>query len=278
MSTVFISVALLLYVVAAALCVARARALVTRFNVWIRWFTRIGVVFHLCGMGALAWTTGQWPLTGLADALSALSVLVIINYIALAATRPKLDALGDVLIPLGAALLATSRFVPSSPVPALSGVVDMTDAVLFPLHTVMTFLGLTALFVAFALGVAYLTVRRRLKAKQLEGITSLPALEVLDRIHFRFQLIGFVALTLGIVFGAFWANMRLGPDWVSDPKIVSSMLIWMWYALAVQTRLALGWRGRAGVLFSVLGFVGVVVSLVGVTLLFSGWHGVAGLG
>ena len=80
------------------------------------------------------------------------------------------------------------------------------------------------------------------------------------------------------MFGVLWAHGRLGADWVADPKILASLLIWAWYAVAIQSRLVFGWRGRAGVLFSVVGFVGVVVSLVGVTLLFSGWHGVGGLG
>jgi ABC-type uncharacterized transport system permease subunit len=230
---------------------------------------------QITSIAMVGWVSAQWPLTGLSDAMGAFALLVVLNFLILGRQRPKLLSLGVVLLPLATGLLGTSMLVPSHPVNALSGV---ADPLFFPLHTALTFLGLTGLAVAFGLGVVYLSVRRRLKAKQLEGITELPALEVLDRIHFRFQLGGFIALSFGIVFGALWANARLDADWVKDPKILASGLIWLWYAVAIQSRLALGWRGRAGVWFSVVGFVGVVASLLGVTLLFSGWHGVGGLG
>jgi ABC-type transport system involved in cytochrome c biogenesis permease subunit len=112
----------------------------------------------------------------------------------------------------------------------------------------------------------------------LVGIGRLPPLEVLERLHFRFQLGGFIALTLGIVFGGLWASTHFESNWQADPKILASVLIWIWYAIAVQSRLVLGWGGRVGALFSVVGFVGIVFSMVGITLLFSGWHGVGSAG
>ena len=268
-------IALLLYSAASVVCLARFRTETPAEGPWVRWLVRSGAMVHVTSIAIVGWVNEEWPLTGLSDALGAFALLVVLNFLLLGRQRPKLLSLGVVLLPLASGLLCTSMLVPSSPVKALSGV---TDPLLFPLHTALTFLGLTGLAVAFGLGIVYLSVRRRLKAKRLEGITSLPALEVLDRIHFKFQLGGFIALTLGILFGALWANDRLGADWVTDPKILASLLIWGWYAVAIQSRLAFGWRGRAGVLFSVVGFVGVVASLVGVTLLFSGWHGVGGLG
>ena len=117
----------------------------------------------------------------------------------------------------------------------------------------------------------HLFVRNRLKKKRLTRIVRFPSLELLDRIQFRATLSGFVFLTLGIGAGGAWAAASLERAWTWDPKVFFTLVIWAWYGLALQLRLVRGWRGRWAALFSIVGFCGVVFSLVVFTSSIP-WH------
>ena len=49
--------------------------------------------------------------------------------------------------------------------------------------------------------------------------------------------IGFGFLTLGLVFGAFWAKEAWGHYWTWDPKETWAMITWMAYLLYIHFRL-----------------------------------------
>jgi len=108
--------------------------------------------------------------------------------------------------------------------------------------------------------------------KRAGGLFRFPSLELLDRIQFRATLSGFVFLTLGIGAGGAWAAASLERAWTWDPKVFFTVLIWSWYGAALQLRLVRGWRGRWAALFSIVGFVAVVFSLVVFNFISSGWH------
>jgi len=112
-----------------------------------------------------------------------------------------------------------------------------------------------------------------LKRKKKISAGKMPSLEVLDRIQFRSMLFGFVFLTLGIAAGGAWAAASLPEARSWEPKVLLTLIIWLWYGVALQLRLAGGWRGRWSALFSIVGFLGLVFSLVGLNFITSGWHG-----
>ena len=90
------------------------------------------------------------------------------------------------------------------------------------------------------------------------------------------MLFGFVFLTLGIGAGGAWAAASLTEPWAVDPKVLFTLLIWVWYGLALQVRLVAGRRGRWTALFSIVGFAGLLFSLIGVNFLVSGFHAYGG--
>jgi ABC-type transport system involved in cytochrome c biogenesis permease subunit len=49
--------------------------------------------------------------------------------------------------------------------------------------------------------------------------------------------IGFGFLTLGLVFGAFWAKEAWGHYWTWDPKETWAMITWLAYLLYIHYRL-----------------------------------------
>jgi ABC-type transport system involved in cytochrome c biogenesis permease subunit len=208
---------------------------------------------------------------GFPEALSAASLGIVTAWFLVG--RNQLSSLGMLLAPLAVVILGTSLFVPHRQVAALDG---MSGGAMAPVHLGLMVAGLAGFAVSFAVGLGYLVVRRRLKRRKLDGFGRLPSLETLDRIQFRSTLFGFVFLTLGIGTGGAWAAATLPEPWVTDPKVWFTLVIWAWYAVALQVRLVAGWRGRWSALFAIVGFGGMVFSLIALDFLVTGFHAYGG--
>ncbi len=97
--------------------------------------------------------------------------------------------------------------------------------------------------------------------------------ELLDELTYKTVAIGFPIFTLGgLIFGAIWADQAWGVYWSWDPKETWSLITWFVYAFFLHARLMRGWRGKRAAIVSVIGFVAVVFTYLGVNLLLSGLH------
>jgi ABC-type uncharacterized transport system permease subunit len=86
---------------------------------------------------------------------------------------------------------------------------------------------------------------RRLKNKQSSSwLEKLPPLATLDNVISASMGLGFVLLTLGVIFAITWASTESGARWISDPKILLSFLTWALCLLMIVLRASAGWRGR----------------------------------
>jgi len=116
----------------------------------------------------------------------------------------------------------------------------------------------------------------RLLKKVIEAFRISP--ETLDEITYKSIAIGFPIFTLGgLIFGAIWADQAWGTYWSWDPKETWSLITWFVYAFYLHARLLRGWRGHKVAVVSVVGFVAVIFTYLGVNLLLSGLHAYGGL-
>lgn len=207
---------------------------------------------------------------GFPQALSAAALGMMMAYVVVGAAD-RLRALGLLLTPLAAVMLSTSLIAPDRTVSALE---TAGDSPWLPLHLGLIFVGVAGFSLSFVVGVLFLVVRRRLKSKRnLSSLRRLPSLDALDKIQFRSTLFGFVFLTLGIVAGGVFAAVSLGSTAAFlDPKVLSTLIIWVWYLIALQVRIAAGWRGRLSAWFAIVGFSGLLFSLLVLNFLVRGWH------
>lgn len=227
------------------------------------------VAVHLLTLVAgILWS--PYP-TGFPEALSATSLGVGIAYVAVATRSTR--ALGMLLAPIALVTLGTAQVVPHRAVQALE---ETGSSPWLPIHLGLMFAGIGGFALSSVVGLTYLWARSRLKKKQFSGMARLPSLEVLDRIQFRAMLFGFVFLTLGIGAGGAWAAASLQESWEIDPKVWFTLLIWIWYGAALQVRLLTGRRGRWTALFSIVGFGGLLFSLLGLNFLLGSWHAYGG--
>jgi cytochrome c-type biogenesis protein CcsB len=138
-------------------------------------------------------------------------------------------------------------------------------------HAPLVILGYAALFIAFAAAVMYLIQERNLKSKHIKRFHNrLPSLEVCDELAYRSLAIGFPLITLGIITGTLWAQ-SVSVAWAQDAEVLLSFLTWFVYLLLIHYRLIAGWRGKKAAYLSIVGFIGVLVTLLG-TSYFGGLH------
>ena len=136
------------------------------------------------------------------------------------------------------------------------------------LHALVIFVSYAAFFCAVVTGVLFLIEEQWLKRKDpriLRGF-GLP-LEFLDRVNRWAVIVGFSLFSVGMLEGLFLARANWGSFWNGDPKEVWSLLTWGAYAGVLSLRLTAGLRGRRVVLMSVMSFLLVMFTFVGVNFL-----------
>lgn len=123
----------------------------------------------------------------------------------------------------------------------------------------------------------------RLIARKPLGAVIQPLLqgmdpEDLDEISYRAIAIGYPIYTLGaLIFAMIWASEAWGRFWGWDPKEVWALITWLFYAAFLHLRLSRGWQGTKSAWLSVIGFIVVMFTLIGVNLVIAGLHSYAGV-
>lgn len=211
---------------------------------------------------------GHFQITNMHDALSFCGLAIVCIYLVFE-NRYKVTALGSFVTPvvflmmLGSSALATD-LGPLDP--------GLQNSWIY-IHTMLAF-GSYALFtISGGAAVIYLLLSHLLKTKHLGQIVEkLPSLEKLDDIGQRCLNTGFPMLTITLIIGSLVATQRWGSYWSWDPKQIWSLLIWSVYALLLNGRLILGWRGKRAALLSLIGIFLLMFGFIVINLWFPGLH------
>lgn len=130
-------------------------------------------------------------------------------------------------------------------------------------HIVLIFLGQAFFAIAFISGLLYIFEENQLKAKKIANyLKKLPSLTTLDRISHFSLLLGFPFLTIGLVSGHVLAREIWGENWIWGAKETWSTVTWILYALLINGRLSLGWKGRKSALGAIIGFAIIVATFL----------------
>ncbi len=236
------------------------------------WSYRIlaaGFVAHTVFLSHQYAVLGTAPVFGLKDALGFFAWAVTGAYL-LFQLKFRLMVLGSFIAPLAAVLMIVSTSIPGAEIVAVR---PLFKSLWLTVHVVTVFAGDGMFAIMFAAAVMYLLQERQIKRKRFGSLYSrLPSLETLDSINHHALVIGFPLLTLGMVSGAVYAQQALGSFWRWDPKEVWSLITWFAYAVLLHERLTVGWRGRRAAVMSILCFLLLVFTFVGISLLSSDYH------
>jgi len=206
------------------------------------------------------------PLVGTEEMSAFLSWSLVVFYL-VASRWYRAAALKAFVFPIVLALATIAAISPGSQgTPPLAN--QPLQGALLPIHVGLILLAYASFFITFGAGLMYIIQERELKHKRFSTIFyRLPSLDTCDEIGSRSMAVGFVLLTVGILAGLLFTHTRYGVYWQGGPLEIFSVATWVVYLLLIQTRMSARWGGRAGALASIVSFLIVVCSLVGVRYL-----------
>ena len=175
---------------------------------------------------------------------------------------------------------ATSAFYVevSSLMPALQSywlVIHVTVAVLS-----------TAFFnIAAGLAIAYLVRESEWVKKGKNSASAIfrrvlkvfPESEKLERLSYRFNVVGFILWSFTLIAGAIWAERAWHRYWGWDTKEVWTFIIWTIYAGYLHANATRGWSGKRSAWLALVGFAAILFNFTIVNLFFKGLHTYSGL-
>lgn len=178
--------------------------------------------------------------------------------------RMRLDALRVLVLPLAALAALLPLFFPGADHSALTG------RPMFVPHLFLGTISIGVLVMAAMHALLMMVADRVLHAKDLVENTwltrwfaQMPPLMALERILFRFILVGFLLLTVTLGSGVLYTEEVFGRALRLDHKTLFSIAAWALFGVLLVGRYQWGWRGRtawrmtlAGVAVLLLGYVG----------------------
>ena len=263
MSVVWLRLAVVLYGVGLVQAIVSVLRRGTGFYPYALGAFRIGLIFHFVAIAEHSVELGHLAANNFFETASLCAFLFAVVYL-FVEWRYRFSGLSLVIFPLVS--LLTFMGAMGTPVSAWSD--PSVRSVWLRAHILLVLLGYSGLLLSAGAAVFYLLQERRLKRRHsgsdhsllgFLGTDRLPPLETLDSLITRSMSIGFVAITLAVLVGSSWAFIEHGTRWISEPKIVVSLLTWAFYLMMVFLRVSSGWRGRKAAMLSltVLGFAAV---------------------
>ena len=236
------------------------------------YLTMAGFIGHSIGIG-LRWFEsyklgiGHAPLSNLYESLIFFSWAIILFYL-IVEKRTRNKTIGAFATPLAFLSLAYASFSDNI-MDSIQPLVPALQSNWLTAHVITCFFGYAAFALSFGMSIMYFIKMNEGTYNKSIFFNLIPGLDVLDELSYQMVVIGFLLLTLGIITGSVWAHTAWGSYWTWDPKETWSLITWLAYAAMLHARLMRGWQGKRLAIFSVVGFLCVLVTYFGVNYLSS---------
>jgi len=208
------------------------------------------------------------PLANVGEAVTffALCTTVVYAYLEI---RMRMQTMGIfvLVIVLLFQTVASFRYEPFAPIQ------DSLKSGWFAFHVTSTIVAFSSFAIATMTSALYLLLYRELHSTRPGFIFQrIPSLETLDVMSRRAVKLGFVLFTLGILTGMMWAKGAWGFFWRWDPKMCTSLTVWLIYAGYLWMRTRKTWNGRRVAYVALFGFAMLIFTFVLVDLIFHTEH------
>ncbi|MCF8529299.1 MAG: c-type cytochrome biogenesis protein CcsB [Aquiluna sp.] len=148
------------------------------------------------------------------------------------------------------------------------------DSYWLVIHVVVAILASSFFAIAAGFHIAYLVKNSGFGKKVMN---LFPDLDQLERLAYRFNIVGFVLWSFTLIAGAIWAERAWHRYWGWDTKEVWTFIIWVLYAGYLHAMATRGWRGSKAAWLGVIAFSAVIFNFTIVNLFFKGLHVYSGL-
>jgi HemX protein len=231
---------------------------------------------HTLYIGSYTVSTGHCLLTTASEIFSLIAFTLLITYI-IVELRPTSSSSGTGMV---VALVAFLFQLISA-----IGVGNKSVAVINPIflepsfniHVTSAVFGYAALTLSTIYGSLYLLLYRAMKQNSFGPIfNELPSLSWLERYGLRALVVGFIFLSISILFGFLLIQKNFSSieasQYLSDPKTIATGLIWLIFGTTLLLRKLIHIDGRKLVLFWMSGYLLTLISMTIVNAFVTEYH------
>lgn len=248
----------------------------------------LGMVAQISSIVVRGFATGRAPWGNMYEFISLTCAAAVIAAVVVLRKPSQRPLLGLVLLPMIVLMFIGGRYLYTQAAP----VVPALKSYWLAIHVSVISIASGVLVTSGVMSLLYLAKLRwrsdeaaaerdaeapGIGAAARRILDRVPSAARLDRYAYKTVVVGFPLLSLGIVFGAIWAEAAWGRYWAWDPKETVSFISWVIYAAYLHARATAGWKVGAAWI-NVAGFASVVFNLFFVNLVVSGLHSYAGVG
>jgi cytochrome c-type biogenesis protein CcsB len=237
--------------------------------------TAVGWVVHVAAIILRGAAAGRVPWANMFE-FALMGTGIIVGVFLFAQFWKDLRFLGTFITGLAVLLLGlatTNLYVDVVPLP------PALQSAWLVVHVLVAILGTGFFALGAGISIVQLLQSRREagKLQRVGMLRTVPASDVLERLAYRVNVIGFVLWTFTLMFGAIWAERAWGRYWGWDTKEVWTFVIWVVFAGYIHARATRGWRGNRSAILAIIGFAAVLFNFTVVNLFFTGLHAYSGL-
>jgi ABC-type uncharacterized transport system permease subunit len=239
-----------------------------QFKKKARIFEGIAIVVHTLVLVQVSWSSGHLPLADTSQSISTFMwCFALLNKFYIRQEKEYslgifyssilfiLQTIAMIFIDIGA------------PLP------EILRNIYFEVHVVFNLIGYASFSSAFLAGIMYILLLHEFRGNSLGYFYDrLPSLSYLEELNFRALFIGLIFNSVGILLGTYTGKTAWGTYWAWDPKLISVLLVWLIFGLAVFGKVKLNWTGNRLAYFSVFGFIWIIFSMLIITNYFSTIH------
>lgn len=202
------------------------------------WLGAIGLLPHGAAV-IIRWIrVGHGPYINMYEVMSSDAWVAMFFYIVMQVKFPFLKKAAAAVMPvvflsMGFGLMSSKAAIPLPP---------SLRSYWLILHIVFAKLCTASFLIAF--GSAGLYLYKETRNAQTAFGKTIPPLERLDGLIYRFNAAGFAFLTIMIIAGSIWAKNAWGRYWAFDPVETWSLIVWLSYGLFLHLRLNRNWIGK----------------------------------
>lgn len=233
------------------------RLLKASFNV----FLGAGFFINILEIIVVWYNQGFFPSNNLYGFMNILSAAFVVTYFIIYAKYER-PLVGMFICPFN---IVFSAVAIAAPLNTSSNV--FVDSVWRYGHLPFVILGTTFFIASFLASVMYFIQEKQLKSKHFGVVFQrFPPLDTINNINSTSLKLGFYFFTIGAVLGFAWMADRDLESIFTSYKIIFSLITWIVFAIIVGLKHFRGLPPRKMALYTILGFLSVLVTYIGVAV------------
>jgi ABC-type uncharacterized transport system permease subunit len=232
-------------------------------------------VIHALYIGIYTISTGHELLTTASEMFSLVAFTLIMTYI-IVELRPSGTKVGTgLMVMVVAFVFQLFSSLVTRPVTGVTNPIFLDPT--FNAHVTTIVFGYAALTLSTIYGSLYLLLYRAMKRNEFGAVfNQLPSLSRLERYGVRSLVVGFIFLTLSIIFGVVLLKKSFSSSeaalYLQDPKTIATLLVWLVFGVTLVVRSLWHLEGRKVVVIWMSGYVLTLISTTIVNAFGTEYH------